>query len=91
MHADRPVLRQSGHVLDHVVLPMPRAGDQVLIGMAGAYTTCYSGDSSFNGYPAPSTQIATDHQSSRLANRVAGQSSATEARQIGSKGDPRPP
>jgi ornithine decarboxylase len=45
-------------ILDHVVLPMPRAGDQVLISMTGAYTTCYSGRSSFNRYPAPSIRLA---------------------------------
>jgi hypothetical protein len=32
-------------------------GDQVLIGNAGAYTTCYSGRSAFNGYPAPGVRI----------------------------------
>jgi diaminopimelate decarboxylase len=35
----------------------PQAGDQVLIGNAGAYTTCYSGRSTFNGYPAPVIRI----------------------------------
>jgi ornithine decarboxylase len=44
-------------ILDHVWLPMPRTGDQVLIGNAGAYTTCYSGRSAFNGYPAPEVRI----------------------------------
>jgi ornithine decarboxylase len=44
-------------ILDRVWLPEPRAGDQVLIGNAGAYTTCYSGRSTFNGYPAPGTRI----------------------------------
>ena len=44
-------------ILDHVWLPMPRLGDQVLIGNAGAYTTCYSGRSAFNGYPAPQVRI----------------------------------
>jgi diaminopimelate decarboxylase len=29
----------------------------VLIGNAGAYTTCYSGRSSFNGFPAPAVRI----------------------------------
>jgi len=29
----------------------------VLIGNAGAYTTCYSGGSAFNGYPAPAVRI----------------------------------
>jgi diaminopimelate decarboxylase len=42
-----------------VQLPMPRPGDQVLIGNAGAYTTCYSGRSAFNGYPAPAVKITT--------------------------------
>ncbi len=36
---------------------MPRAGDRVLIGNTGAYTTCYSGRSAFNGYPAPTVKI----------------------------------
>jgi ornithine decarboxylase len=40
-------------ILDRVIIPEPRAGEQVLIGNAGAYTTCYSGRSAFNGYPAP--------------------------------------
>jgi len=44
-------------ILDHVWLPTPRAGDRVLIGNAGAYTTCYSGRSAFNGYPAPAVKI----------------------------------
>jgi len=44
-------------ILDLVWLPMPQVGDQVLIGNAGAYTTCYSGRSTFNGYPAPSVRI----------------------------------
>jgi ornithine decarboxylase len=44
-------------ILDHVWLPMPRAGDRVLIGNAGAYTTCYSGRSAFNGHPAPAVRI----------------------------------
>jgi len=44
-------------ILDEVWLPTPRAGDRVLIGNAGAYTTCYSGRSAFNGYPAPSVRI----------------------------------
>jgi len=44
-------------ILDQVWLPEPRAGDQVLIGNAGAYTTCYSGRSTFNGYPAPGVRI----------------------------------
>jgi ornithine decarboxylase len=45
-------------ILDHVLLPTPRAGDRVLIGNAGAYTTCYSGRSAFNGYRAPAVRIA---------------------------------
>jgi ornithine decarboxylase len=44
-------------ILDQVWLPAPRAGDRVLIGNAGAYTTCYSGRSAFNGYPAPAVRI----------------------------------
>jgi ornithine decarboxylase len=40
-------------ILNQVLLPAPRAGEQVLIGNAGAYTTCYSGRSAFNGYPSP--------------------------------------
>ena len=44
-------------ILDQVWLPTPRPGDRVLIGNAGAYTTCYSGRSTFNGYPAPAVKI----------------------------------
>jgi len=44
-------------ILDQVLLPAPRAGEQVLIGNAGAYTTCYSGRSAFNGYPSPTVVI----------------------------------
>jgi ornithine decarboxylase len=44
-------------IMDQVWLPEPRAGDQVLIDNAGAYTTCYSGRSAFNGYPAPGVRI----------------------------------
>jgi ornithine decarboxylase len=44
-------------ILDRVRLPMPRAGDRVLIGNTGAYTICYSGRSAFNGYPAPTVRI----------------------------------
>jgi ornithine decarboxylase len=44
-------------ILDEVRLPTPRAGDRVLIGNAGAYTTCYSGRSAFNGYPAPTVRL----------------------------------
>jgi len=44
-------------ILDLVWLPLPQVGDQVLIGNAGAYTTCYSGRSTFNGYPAPAVRI----------------------------------
>ena len=29
----------------------------MLIGNAGAYTTCYSGRSAFNGFPAPGVRI----------------------------------
>jgi ornithine decarboxylase len=44
-------------ILDQVWLPSPQAGDRVLIGNSGAYTTCYSGRSTFNGYPAPAVRI----------------------------------
>jgi ornithine decarboxylase len=44
-------------ILDRVWLPTPLVGDQVLIGNAGAYTTCYSGRSNFNGYPAPAIKL----------------------------------
>jgi diaminopimelate decarboxylase len=44
-------------ILDQMWLPSPRAGDRVLIGNTGAYTTCYSGHSAFNGYPAPTIKI----------------------------------
>jgi ornithine decarboxylase len=44
-------------ILDDVWLPLPQTGDRILIGNAGAYTTCYSGRSTFNGYPAPSVRI----------------------------------
>jgi hypothetical protein len=44
-------------ILDEVWLPAPDAGDRVLIGNAGAYTTCYSGRSVFNGYPAPAVRV----------------------------------
>jgi ornithine decarboxylase len=47
-------------ILDQVWLPEPRPGDQVLIGNAGAYTTCYSGRSAFNGYPAPGVRIVRE-------------------------------
>ena len=46
-------------ILDRVWLLLPHAGDRVLIGNAGAYTTSYSGRSSFNGYPAPAVRILT--------------------------------
>lgn len=44
-------------ILDEVLLPMPRPGDQVRIGNAGAYTTCYSGSSAFNGYRSPVVKV----------------------------------
>jgi ornithine decarboxylase len=56
-------------ILDLVWLPMPRAGDRVLIGNTGAYTTCYSGRSAFNGYPAPTVKIT----------KTAARPAATEA------------
>jgi ornithine decarboxylase len=46
-------------ILDQVWLPRPRAGDRVLIGNSGAYTTCYSGRSAFNGYPAPKVRLGS--------------------------------
>jgi len=52
-------------ILDQVWLPEPRAGDQVLIGNAGAYTTCYSGRSTFNGYPAPGVRIVREGGTAR--------------------------
>jgi len=52
-------------ILDQVWLPEPRAGDQVLIGNAGAYTTCYSGRSAFNGYPAPGVRIVRQGSTTR--------------------------
>jgi ornithine decarboxylase len=45
-------------ILDGVWLPSPRPGDRLLIGNAGAYTTCYSGRSAFNGYPAPTVKVS---------------------------------
>ena len=36
-----------------------RAGADPRTGHAGAYTTCYSGRSSFNGYPSPAVRIMT--------------------------------
>jgi ornithine decarboxylase len=44
-------------ILDGVWLPAPDTGDRVLIANAGAYTTCYSGRSAFNGYPAPAVRV----------------------------------
>jgi len=44
-------------ILDLAWLPEPRAGDQLHVGNAGAYTTCYSGRSTFNGYPAPAVRL----------------------------------
>jgi ornithine decarboxylase len=52
-------------IMDLVWLPEPRAGDQVLIGNAGAYTTCYSGRSAFNGYPAPGVRIVREDVTTR--------------------------
>jgi len=48
-------------ILDEVWLPAPDAGDRVLIGNAGAYTTCYSGRSVFNGYPVRSGLLNGGH------------------------------
>ena len=70
-------------ILDRVWLPMPRAGDRVLIGNTGAYTTCYSGRSTFNGYPAPTIKITT----------IAAQPTATKAPLtgiVGCRGSRRP-
>ena len=60
-------------ILDRVWLPMPRAGDRVLIGNTGAYTTCYSGHSAFNGYPAPEVRIKSGrrHQVSQTESPLA--------------------
>ena len=57
-------------IMDEVWLPTPRAGDQVLIGNAGAYTTCYSGRSAFNGYPAPVVKLAKRAPSAPPAARA---------------------
>jgi ornithine decarboxylase len=57
-------------IMDEVWLPTPRAGDQVLIGNAGAYTTCYSGRSAFNGYPAPVVKLAKRAPSAAPATPV---------------------
>jgi ornithine decarboxylase len=57
-------------ILDQVWLPMPRAGDRVLIGNTGAYTTCYSGRSAFNGYPAPTVKITKTAALSAAPNHV---------------------
>ena len=77
-------------ILDQVWLPMPRAGDRVLIGNAGAYTTCYSGRSAFNGYRAPAVKItrslrpgcASSHGSgaARRSSNVASAGLAGQAR-----------
>jgi hypothetical protein len=37
----------------------------VLIGNAGAYTTCYSGRSAFNGFPAPGVRIVRQGEITR--------------------------
>jgi Diaminopimelate decarboxylase len=60
VHADRPSCDSQDTILDQVWLPEPQAGDQVLIGNAGAYTTCYSGRSAFNGFPAPGVRIVRE-------------------------------
>jgi len=64
-----PSCDSQDSILDHVVLPTPRAGDRVLIGNAGAYTTCYSGRSAFNGYPAPVVKIAKPRPARSLSLR----------------------
>ena len=48
-----------------------------LIGNAGAYTTCYSGRSAFNGYPAPAVKIT------KTAARPASARSATANHEAG--------
>jgi hypothetical protein len=50
-------LRQPRHHTRPGVAALARAGDRVLIGDTGASTTCYSGRSAFNGYPAPAVRI----------------------------------
>ena len=59
-------------ILDQVWLPMPRAGDRVLIGNTGAYTTCYSGRSAFNGYPAPAVKITRSQRDPVCAGWLGG-------------------
>ena len=65
-------------ILDQVWLPTPRAGDRVLIGTTGAYTTCYSGRSAFNGYPAPTVKITKTAALSAALNHIPPRSVATE-------------
>jgi ornithine decarboxylase len=57
-------------IMDEVWLPVPRAGDRVLIGNAGAYTTCYSGRSAFNGYPAPVVKLVKRAPAAPPATRL---------------------
>jgi ornithine decarboxylase len=57
-------------ILDQVWLPTRCAGDRVLIGNAGAYTTCYSGRSAFNGYPAPAVRIAAAARPPRSGHKM---------------------
>ncbi|WP_187365585.1 hypothetical protein [Trebonia kvetii] len=57
-------------IMDEVWLPVPRAGDLVLIGNAGAYTKCYSGRSAFNGYPAPVLKLVKRAPSAPPATRM---------------------
>ena len=64
-------------ILDQVWLPMPHTGDRVVIGNTGAYTTCYSGRSAFNGYPAPVIKIT----------RTAARPAATQAHATTIAGD----
>jgi ornithine decarboxylase len=59
-------------ILDQVWLPTPRAGDRVLIGNTGAYTTCYSGRSAFNGYPAPAVKITRSQRDPVCAGWLGG-------------------
>lgn len=61
-------------ILDQVWLPALRAGDRVLIGNSGAYTTCYSGRSACNGYPAPAIKLT--RSTARTATSAAAPASA---------------
>jgi ornithine decarboxylase len=74
-------------ILDQVWLPAPCPGDRVLIGNTGAYTTCYSGRSAFNGYPSPTVRIVK--ATARPAASIASQAPRTRpARQRTCQGVP---